>query len=181
MDACFRADFPASPPTPTGRNRERRSRRVRLPVGFSDCQDFLPPASFPVSRTGVNGEGAAASFFLFLSAFGFFFSRLLLIWPFATVSSLLMWVNTYRVDLNDRRRLESEIRKRSRHTLTRTWNQRDSSKLIVSTRVLGLKLPGEVTAGARTLQIRRASFRLKAARNRQGPRQPVSVFSGRAT
>jgi len=52
-------------------------------------QNFLPPASLPVSRTGVNGDAAGASFFLFLSAFGFFFSRLLLIWPFAISSSLL--------------------------------------------------------------------------------------------
>jgi len=52
-------------------------------------ENFLPLASFPVIRTGVNGEAAGASFFLFLSAFGFFFSRLLLIWPFAILSSLL--------------------------------------------------------------------------------------------
>jgi hypothetical protein len=33
----------------------------------------------------AKGEAVAAAFFLF--AFGFFFSRLLLFWPFATVSS----------------------------------------------------------------------------------------------
>jgi hypothetical protein len=33
----------------------------------------------------AKGEAEGAAFFLF--AFGFFFSRLLLIWPFATVSS----------------------------------------------------------------------------------------------
>jgi hypothetical protein len=41
-------------------------------------ENFLPAALFPVSRAGVNGETAGALFFLFLSAFGFFFSRLLL-------------------------------------------------------------------------------------------------------
>jgi hypothetical protein len=35
---------------------------------------------------------------LFLSAFGFFFSRLLLIWPFAMVSSLLSRLNAYRLN-----------------------------------------------------------------------------------
>jgi hypothetical protein len=42
-------------------------------------ENFLPGAPFPVSGVAVNGETAGASFFLFLSAFGFFFSRLLLI------------------------------------------------------------------------------------------------------
>jgi hypothetical protein len=51
---------------------------------------FLPEASFPVIRASVNGETAGALFFLFFSAFGFFFSRLLLIWPFATLSSLCL-------------------------------------------------------------------------------------------
>jgi hypothetical protein len=42
-------------------------------------ENFPPAALFPVSLAGVNGETAGALFFfLFLSAFGFFFSRLLL-------------------------------------------------------------------------------------------------------
>ena len=41
-------------------------------------ENFLPAAPFPVSLVGVNGETAGALLFLFLSAFGFFFSRLLL-------------------------------------------------------------------------------------------------------
>jgi hypothetical protein len=36
----------------------------------------------------MNGEAAGPLFFLFLSAFGFFFSRLPLNWPFAISSSL---------------------------------------------------------------------------------------------
>jgi hypothetical protein len=52
-------------------------------------ENFLPLESLPVIRTSVNGEAAGAAFFLlFLSAFGFFFSRLLRICPFATLSSL---------------------------------------------------------------------------------------------
>ena len=72
---------------PEGAAPRRCSRR---PEPAQDSyENFLPLASFPVIRTGVNGEAAGASFFLFLSAFGFFFSRLLLIWPFAILSSLL--------------------------------------------------------------------------------------------
>jgi hypothetical protein len=52
-------------------------------------ENFLPEASLPV--TSVNGEAAGALFFfLFFSALGFFFSRLLLNWPFATLSSLCL-------------------------------------------------------------------------------------------
>jgi hypothetical protein len=41
---------------------------------------FLPPLpGFPGDRAAANGETAGAPFVLFLSAFGFFFSRLLLI------------------------------------------------------------------------------------------------------
>ena len=48
---------------------------------------------FPIIRTRSNTNGTEALFFLFFSAFGFFFSRLLLIWPFATLSSLrLRWM-----------------------------------------------------------------------------------------
>jgi hypothetical protein len=36
-----------------------------------------------VGQAGVNRDATGAAFFLFLSALGFFFSRLLLIWPFA--------------------------------------------------------------------------------------------------
>jgi len=34
-----------------------------------------------------NADATGALFFLFFSAFGFFFSRLLLNWPFATLAS----------------------------------------------------------------------------------------------
>jgi hypothetical protein len=56
-------------------------------------ENFLPTPPwtvFPVSRAELNGEASGALFFLFLSAFGFFFSRLLLNWPFAILSSLLL-------------------------------------------------------------------------------------------
>jgi hypothetical protein len=43
--------------------------------------------SFPIIRTRSNTDGTEALFLLFFSAFGFFFSRLLLNWPFATLSS----------------------------------------------------------------------------------------------
>ena len=52
-----------------------------------DYQNFLREASFPIIRTRSNAEGTGALFFLFFSAFGFFFSRLLLNWPFATLAS----------------------------------------------------------------------------------------------
>ena len=55
----------------------------RLP----DYQNFLREASFPIIPT-PNADGTGAAFFLFFSAFGFFFSRLLLNWPFAILSSL---------------------------------------------------------------------------------------------
>jgi len=42
-----------------------------------------------MSGVDMNGEVAGMLFFLFLSAFGFFFSRLLRNWPFAILSSLL--------------------------------------------------------------------------------------------
>jgi hypothetical protein len=51
-----------------------------------DYQNFLREASFPIIRT-PNADGTGAAFFLFFSAFGFFFSRLLLNWPFAILSS----------------------------------------------------------------------------------------------
>jgi hypothetical protein len=44
----------------------------------------LPRGGVPANRGGANGDAAGAALTLFLSAFGFFFSRLLLIWPFAT-------------------------------------------------------------------------------------------------
>jgi hypothetical protein len=52
-------------------------------------ENFLSEASFPIIRTRSNANGTEALLFLFLflSAFGFFFSRLLLNWPFATLSS----------------------------------------------------------------------------------------------
>jgi cell division protein FtsW (lipid II flippase) len=43
-------------------------------------ENFRPPAALPFIGAVANGEtGGAPFFFLFLSAFGFFFSRLLLI------------------------------------------------------------------------------------------------------
>jgi hypothetical protein len=47
----------------------------------------------------TNGEAAGVLFFLFLSAFGFFFSRLLLNRPFA-ISSSLWWVFAYACPLS---------------------------------------------------------------------------------
>jgi hypothetical protein len=44
----------------------------------------LPRGGLPGKRGDANGDGAGAALTLFFSAFGFFFSRLLLIWPFAT-------------------------------------------------------------------------------------------------
>ena len=53
-------------------------------------ENFLPTVFCPVGHAGVNGEATGAAFFLFLSALGFFFfSRLLLNWPFAISSTLL--------------------------------------------------------------------------------------------
>jgi hypothetical protein len=57
----------------------------------TNYENFRPRASFPVIGAGANGEAAGTLFFLFLSAFGFFFSRLLLNCPFAISSSLLCW------------------------------------------------------------------------------------------
>ncbi|MGD0024104.1 MAG: hypothetical protein ABSC37_05660 [Xanthobacteraceae bacterium] len=65
-------------------------------------ENFLPLAPFPVSRADMGGDAAGALFFLFLSAFGFFFSRLLRNWPFAILSSLLLSVNACRLDVSDR-------------------------------------------------------------------------------
>ena len=48
----------------------------------------MPPEPFPMKGFDMNGEAAGPLFFLFLSAFGFFFSRLPLNWPFAISSSL---------------------------------------------------------------------------------------------
>ena len=61
--------------------------------GGLSYENFWPEASFPIIRTRSNANGTEALFFLFFSAFGFFFSRLLLNWPFATSSSLrLRWM-----------------------------------------------------------------------------------------
>jgi hypothetical protein len=52
-----------------------------------DYELVLPPLPrewVPAKRGDANGDAAGAALTLFLSAFGFFFSRLLLIWPFAT-------------------------------------------------------------------------------------------------
>jgi hypothetical protein len=54
-------------------------------------ENFLPTVFCPVGHAGVNGDATGAAFFLFLSALGFFFfSRLLLNWPFAISSTLLL-------------------------------------------------------------------------------------------
>ena len=44
---------------------------------------------FPRGAVEANGEAVGET--SFLTAFGFFFSRLLLFWPFATVSSYGFW------------------------------------------------------------------------------------------
>lgn len=69
-------------------------------AGAQDNQEnFLPPGALPIIGAGVNGETGGAPFFLlFLSAFGFFFSRLLLNWPFA-MSCSLFWGCTLRRQL----------------------------------------------------------------------------------
>jgi hypothetical protein len=46
----------------------------------------LPCAGLPGNRAAANGD-AGAALILLLSAFGFFFSRLLRNWPFATSPS----------------------------------------------------------------------------------------------
>jgi hypothetical protein len=46
---------------------------------LSGYDDFLPPVPDPEKRAEANGEIGGVCFCLFLSAFGFFFSRLLLI------------------------------------------------------------------------------------------------------
>ena len=67
-----------------------RSRTFDAGLSALGYENFLPEASFPVIRASVNGEAAGALFFLFFSALGFFFSRLLLNWLFATLSSLCL-------------------------------------------------------------------------------------------
>jgi len=65
-----------------------RSRTFDAGTSTLGYENFLREAPLPV--TSVNGEAAGALFFLFFSALGFFFSRLLLNWPFATLSSLCL-------------------------------------------------------------------------------------------
>ena len=65
-----------------------RSRTFDAGLSTLGYENFLPEASLPV--TSVNGDAAGALFFLFFSALGFFFSRLLLNWLFATLSSLCL-------------------------------------------------------------------------------------------
>jgi hypothetical protein len=72
------------------RSRAKRlllARRCRLFSGGLSYENFLSETSFLIIRTRSNANGTGALLFLFLSAFGFFFSRLLLNWPFATLSS----------------------------------------------------------------------------------------------
>src|SRR6185437_14629312 len=56
-------------------------KRIRLAAAV--YEDFRPAASLPIICAEAKGEATGALFFLFLSAFGFFFSRLLLCCPFA--------------------------------------------------------------------------------------------------
>jgi hypothetical protein len=59
------------------------------PARRDNQENFRPPGALPFIGAEANGEtGGAPFFFLFLSAFGFFFSRLLLNWPFAMLCSL---------------------------------------------------------------------------------------------
>jgi hypothetical protein len=64
------------------RRQEQPSKRRQFPSGDltgADCYgDLLPPGAFPMTGVDMNDETAGMLFFLFLSAFGFFFSRLLL-------------------------------------------------------------------------------------------------------
>jgi hypothetical protein len=74
-------------PAPRGQSDDRPAGKL---LTSTINQNFLPRESFPAVCTDVDGEEAAALFFLFLSAFGFFFSRELRICPFATLTSLLL-------------------------------------------------------------------------------------------
>jgi hypothetical protein len=68
-------------------SRSRTSDAGSNTLGY---ENFLPEASFPVIRASVKGEAVGALFFLFFSALGFFFSRLLLSWLFAILFSLCL-------------------------------------------------------------------------------------------
>ena len=68
-----------------------------MPTRRDNQENFRPPGALLFIDAVVNGEtGGAPFFFLFLSAFGFFFSRLLLNWPFAILCSLFSGVNVKR-------------------------------------------------------------------------------------
>lgn len=68
-----------------------------MPTHRDNQENFRLPGAFPLIGAGAKGEtGGTPFFFLFLSAFGFFFSRLLLNWPFAMVGSLFSGVNVKR-------------------------------------------------------------------------------------
>jgi hypothetical protein len=57
-----------------------------MPAHSDNQENFRPPGTLPSISAGAKDEtGGAPFFFLFLSAFGFFFSRLLLDCPFAMV------------------------------------------------------------------------------------------------
>lgn len=61
-------------------------------------ENFRPPSGLPFIGAVANGEACRAPFFfLFLSALGFFFSRLLLNWPFAMLCSLFSGVDVGRL------------------------------------------------------------------------------------
>ena len=69
-----------------------RSRQVARIVTLSPHGEFCRwRASLPLAETvaETHGEAGLEVFHLFLSAFGFFFSRLLLNYPFAISSSIL--------------------------------------------------------------------------------------------
>jgi hypothetical protein len=59
-------------------------RPIRAMLGR--LREFLAAATLP-DKPQAKGEATEAASFFFLSAFGFFFSRLLRIWPFAILSS----------------------------------------------------------------------------------------------
>jgi hypothetical protein len=69
---------------PLAANMNAAFKKVRASIGATD-PEFPPlPRGWTAGERGANGDAAGAALALFFSAFGFFFSRLLLSWPFAT-------------------------------------------------------------------------------------------------
>jgi hypothetical protein len=58
-----------------------RKRPFHEPASYELVLPPLPRGWVPAKRGDANGDAVGAALSLFLSAFGFFFSRLLLIWP----------------------------------------------------------------------------------------------------